>query len=375
MAWQDTLEPASYAGIPFHTASAQSVHGRDLVLHDYPFRAPAFAEDMGRATREYTVVGFLVGDDYRARLDALIAVAETEGTYTLVHPWRGTLRVRLQRLRISEALDDGRVARLEFDLIEASESAPLVLNLEIDTFVTYGVALVDTVADYYSKTLDDSSYWISSVTEDRLFDALQTTVATLQGFASAIDGVASLCEAIEELGLDDLVSGFSGILESIRAADALKRLIASLSTPETTGGNAAAYAKVNVNEALIYASLRQVTIAHYASVVTTDTYVATNDVALAIQGVNAVVDSELATVTDTLVAIALQDLRTYTLGALRAKSVDLAELVTLDFATARSSLEIAQDLYGDAERALEIEQRNVTDHPGFMFGTLQALNK
>ena len=66
MTWRDTLQPASFRGVPFEVDDMSAKFGRRNVEHAYPQRDRGFVEDLGRAGRRFSVVGFVLGDDWRA---------------------------------------------------------------------------------------------------------------------------------------------------------------------------------------------------------------------------------------------------------------------------------------------------------------------
>ena len=49
--WADALQPASWNGIPFAVRASQIRRGRRIVVHEHPFRADAWVEDLGRFSR------------------------------------------------------------------------------------------------------------------------------------------------------------------------------------------------------------------------------------------------------------------------------------------------------------------------------------
>src|SRR5436305_959267 len=60
--WIDSLQQASFRGIPFGVLSGAGRFGRRLALHEYPNRDKPWPEDMGRATRRIALTGFLISD-------------------------------------------------------------------------------------------------------------------------------------------------------------------------------------------------------------------------------------------------------------------------------------------------------------------------
>lgn len=95
-----TLRKASYEGIQFEVDSATLSFGRRTVTHEFPQRDAPYVEDLGKATRQFSIQGFIVGDDFIDRSKKLIDKIESQvGTDRranhgkLVHPWLGSLDV------------------------------------------------------------------------------------------------------------------------------------------------------------------------------------------------------------------------------------------------------------------------------------------
>lgn len=111
--WRKALMPASLNGARFHCEANSRESGRRTVLHQFPKKELPYAEDMGRAAREFTVRGYcivfpydseysLYQRDYRVPRDALIKVLETEGPATLQLPTQPAQQVVCPRYRVSE---------------------------------------------------------------------------------------------------------------------------------------------------------------------------------------------------------------------------------------------------------------------------------
>lgn len=128
MAWIDQLQAASFRGIPFGVLSSDSQFGRRLHVHEYPFRDDPWPEDIGRATRRFTVRGFLVsnsrvygGGDVLAQRSRLVGAAEASGAGTLVHPTYGQLSVSLVTLTVTERAEEGHYVEFVAVFVEAGQ--------------------------------------------------------------------------------------------------------------------------------------------------------------------------------------------------------------------------------------------------------------
>ena len=128
--WTESLNKASFRGVPFAIYGGDARFGRRLALHEYPGRDKPYIEDMGRATRRIRMTGFLVtdsliygGGDVLAQRDALIAAVEQPGLGALMHPTLGALNVSVpaEGLSVIERWDMGRYFEISIIFIESGD--------------------------------------------------------------------------------------------------------------------------------------------------------------------------------------------------------------------------------------------------------------
>src|SRR5579884_3633090 len=119
MAWQSNLRPASFRGVAFLWDGHELAGGRRLAEFEFPLRDQPFLEDLGRRLRRYSLIGYVLGDDYFAQRDALLQALEQQDTAgTLVHPYLGTVQVRPLDFRLRESQAEGRLARFQMEFVE-----------------------------------------------------------------------------------------------------------------------------------------------------------------------------------------------------------------------------------------------------------------
>ncbi|WCT72050.1 DNA circularization N-terminal domain-containing protein [Sphingomonas naphthae] len=121
MSWRDQLQPGSFRGAAFAVRAAENSGGRRGPDHSYPQRDTGWAEDIGRAAARFTIDAIVIGADYMAARDALIAACEAKGPGTLVHPWRGTLQAQCRTYTVAESTEEGGMATFTIELVEAGE--------------------------------------------------------------------------------------------------------------------------------------------------------------------------------------------------------------------------------------------------------------
>jgi prophage DNA circulation protein len=89
--WRQTLQPASFNGVPFHVETQSKTSGRRIVPYEFPKQDVPQTEDMGRRIRRFVITAYIIYSpvltpDYEANRDALIAELEAEGPGSLILP-------------------------------------------------------------------------------------------------------------------------------------------------------------------------------------------------------------------------------------------------------------------------------------------------
>jgi prophage DNA circulation protein len=89
--WRQTLQPASFNGVPFHVEVQSKTSGRRIVPYEFPKQDVPQTEDMGRRIRRFVVTAYIIYSpvltpDYEANRDDLIAELESEGPGLLILP-------------------------------------------------------------------------------------------------------------------------------------------------------------------------------------------------------------------------------------------------------------------------------------------------
>jgi prophage DNA circulation protein len=152
MSWIDNLQDASLRGVPFKVDEDEATFGRRVQVHEYPNRDKPWAEDMGRATRRFSVQAYLVGDDYFEQRNRLIEAVEKPGSCTLVHPFYGEMSVTVtDEVRVSHTKDEGRMCRVSFSFIESGELSFPKAGIATGAKLTGAAALMD---DFLSSAFE-----------------------------------------------------------------------------------------------------------------------------------------------------------------------------------------------------------------------------
>ncbi len=120
--WRAALQPASFGGAGFHVEVGSQSGGRRIAGHEYPKSETPYAEDMGRKAGGWQITAYLIGPFYLGARDALLAVCDSEGPYTLVHPTFGAKQVHCGPYTASESRERGGYAQVDMTFFEAGQN-------------------------------------------------------------------------------------------------------------------------------------------------------------------------------------------------------------------------------------------------------------
>lgn len=387
MGWREQLRPASFRGAPFGVDGTDAGGGRRVAVHEYPNRDEPYAEDMGRKAREFSVDGFVLGANYMAARDALIAALEQSGAGILVHPYRGTLRVQATDYRVRESSGEGGIARFSISFIEAGA-------LESPTVAVDTAAAVDAAADgaldaaknHFSGKFSVAGQpgWVTSAASANVAAALNTVKDLGDRLpvipAEAYDfqrGLSLLTQEVADIihypsNLAGSITSYIGDLGRIlqRPADALK-LYDSLGdfgsgfkpVPTTTPTNRAQAA----NQAGVVDLTRQAGAIGLARTTAAVDYASSNDALAARDAAVDALDAVAETADDTTYQ-ALISLRAAVVADIAARGAQLPRVANVQVSVTMPALVAAYRLYGDASGADELVARNGLKHPGFVPG-------
>lgn len=385
MAWRDTIKgPASFRGVPFFVETSELAGGRRTAHHEYPFRDAPFVEDLGRRGRGFPIEGYVLGEDYLAARDALLAALEQAGPGELVHPYYKTRRVICMNFRVRESSADGGVARFALEFVEtevspAFPSSTPAAAVRVDaTGDAIVAALRARAAARGAVSLPASALASLSAT---IADASKSLEAALAPVVTATQDLASLKLQLDNLVLDaaalarqpvDALDGFAGVLGSLGTSPAGPVIAALLNAyaftpparpPATTATRVLEREAYDLLLAIVRSSLL-VQAARLAPGAEYDSY----DAAVAVRDAIASKLDEQAEGADDATYAALAQLRADLVRAVPGEDRDLPRIVRHTPAYTVPSLVLAHRLYGNLSREADLVTRNRIAHPGFVLG-------
>ena len=421
------LQPASWRGVPFETFGGQAQFGRRTAVHEYPNRDVPWVEDLGRGTRRIQVTAFLVGDDVIAQRDALIAACEKPGPGELVHPTFGKLQVSLVTFSTSEHWERGRFFEANFTFIEGgARQFP-------GTAVSSAGAIADA-AGANDAAADDQ--WGGDVAEQLAASQPVSIAATplMQSWTSS--ALSAVAQATNLMNLATTATGnfgrllgqATGIVLGVEQAvtKPLNALFGAAAAARTAVSNAAAAARAAaVNLEVGTAATFQETSKAFAQAIQGSAFTPADAIScsvamLAANGSGSLsststgdylrrlgisqlaiassqyqpstaaeavavrtqvvgfIDAEIAIAGaqgNDGVYVAMKALRAQVTLDMNAKGAQLPTLEVVSTPRPMPSLVLAQRLYGDPSREVELVRRAQPIHPAFMPTSFLALSK
>ena len=386
MSWRNRLQPASFRGVPFYTESADAGLGRRTETHEYPGRDTPYTEDLGRRARTISVDAYVLGADYMAARDALIAAVESPGPATLVHPYWGALSVICTDCRVAESSREGGMARFSLSFAESGEDIYPAARTDTTAALTARADAARAAAqDAFAVefALDGQPGWVadSAVSDfeaalgavDDLTASLTpdfTALAELQLDAARVAGTIADLVRVPVTAAAQLSARIRALAQiPQRPADAFAALVALFGrdTPvrvATTPSNQ----RAALNRAATDALVRRLAIAEAAALLPAAEFTHYEEASTARDALLMALDAEQLRTVDDALYVRQAALAAGVTRVISARADSLARLGTVRFQATLPALVVAHRVYGDAARAPELVARNRVRHPGFVPG-------
>jgi prophage DNA circulation protein len=377
-AWVKGLQPASFRGVPFHVDGASGEFGRRSVTHEFPGRDTPASEDLGRRARQFTLECFVLGADYMAQRDALLAACEREGPGGLVHPYLGHVTVQVGVVRVRESTREGGLAAISLTCTEtgalrfpsarrdtaagvataAAAARQSALQAFIGKFKAAGraVARAQRAVEQALETVEQTVAGITSTAADLIRTPAELALAV----SGAITRIATLIdEPFRALALYKGLFGAGGDPTPPYDTD----------TRAQAGRNTAAVNALVRRSAVIEACATAAEISGYGS--SADALAVQGELVDALDGLLGATDPVDGSPSDDDALAALLALRGAVVEDLSARAAELPRVVRFTPPVTVPALALAQRLYGDPAREAEIVARNRVAHPGFVPGGIE----
>ena len=182
--WEE-LRDASFRGVPFYFVDVEGNSGRRAIPHAYPKKEVGWTEDHGAVLTQQQINGIVLGSDYQAQFNRLLAALNTPGPGELVHPWFGVQRVQAGKVTHKLSTEEGGIAYISFEVFEAGEQ--LFPSQQEDTTATTLIA-----ADSVKAALASGDYFAAL---DGVGNMVDTLLDDIQGF---VTNLPTLPDALNE---------------------------------------------------------------------------------------------------------------------------------------------------------------------------------
>lgn len=385
---------ASFRGKPFFVEASERGGGRRAVVHEFPLRNDPFVEDLGRKARTFRVDGYVIGDDYLAQRDSLLAALEApEGPGELVHPYHGVRRAICTSLSVRESRADGGIAIFALEFAEAPAQTPtptVVVDSASAVATAADTAIAATKAEFVERYNPSGlpSFALASAetslrnASDGLGRMLSPVVGVTQELSAMTSQITLLTSTASSLVRqpDDVLDAFRQaivVLGATAAAapgavlDALVDAYA-VSLGALVAGTTSTRAREAANQTEMNGALRRIMAIEAARLAPLVAFESIQAATATRDRLAALLEEQAAAAGDTAYP-ALVDLRSRMLSAVPGSDVSRRE-ITVTRNVAIPSLLLTYQLYGSVDQEADVIARNSIRHPGFVAGDLRVLS-
>ncbi len=389
MTWREQLRKAKFKGVSFKVDTTDHEGGQRVALHEYPLKNGVFPEALGLRGDQFSVRAFLIGDNYIADRNALIAKMKESTPGTLVLPTLGAKTVQGLNFRSGYDSSLGGIEYLDLSFIEAgfvrfptktvdtgslvqSSATQSVSSLTAAFSNKFNVAGTQGFVSSAAQNLVTkavSAIWNSALSRSGIPTALGNIQTTLASFQAQIPSVI-LNPVMMAQGLAGLVAQVLNVYAvPIDAYVAYKNLLSfgssapsiQATTPQTVqqASNQQAIISLTNRTALVGMALAssQMTFPSYDDAVALrDDLADRMDAELILIGNSN--DDAAYDDFNTLRAAMVQDITTRAANLARIRSITLNRSIP--------ALALSYRLYQSTDQADDIVSRNQIQNPGFV---------
>lgn len=376
--WIRALRAASFRGVPFKVEYEDAEGARRLSVSPIAYAETSVIEDMGRDPRMVTLAAYVAGDLADAAARALIGALDAKGPALLVLPMLPSMRARVRSWRFSRERD--RAGYVAFDIAFVEEGLA-----SIPFGPTPGAGpIADTMAaggTIIGAALAEGLRGLTSGRENAETVAAAAAAARLASLAPTVTGggepgaaVTAALDALADASADPvgkpaayaaaLVSGWRRVALDADAGSLFAALPAEIAAAGPADAVVGAAERATMGCAMALAAVRRDYPARQDASAARDALRLATDAAMADSaGLGADVHAWLTGITGDAARV------------LSRTAAARAPLSRVETRVSLSSIRAAYDLYGDANRAGELVDRNRIATPVFMPLAFEALTE
>lgn len=412
--WQHTLRRASYGGASFFVETDKIETGRRLVIHEFPLKDVPYIEDMGRDTNKIHVTAYVVSNNADGEEKALRSVCERGGAKSLVLPMEA-LQAHCESC--SREFRKDKLGFVAFDLKfvrEGAGSGPFPagflaslvgqtvagLTGALSARFLSGWAVAGMAGFVRDHAIGEVRGLAASL--DGLARSLPLEISRATGVLEAIAGIYDDAEDLAVVGLvadrisstsfvsalpsaasSEIVDRVTGVLEAARLAiepDVAMRefvsLVAYQPIEPVDRATTPSRRRMAENAATLAEVVRMAALGAYANAAAARVYTDRREAIQARADAAEFFSAELEAAGETHRYQAWTELQTLSgrlAEYLGRRVADLAPVVGVEASATMPSLWWANRLYGSADRAGELVDRNRVIHASFMPPSFEAL--
>ena len=403
--WRALLRPASFRKARFSVVSTSSEGGRRTVLHQFPFDDVPYWEDMGKEANTYQIQAFIVANsknqfNYFTEKKILIDALEETGAGTLIHPFfLKPMSVGIQgKYKVDESFSEGGVARFTITFVDAGRARTAVEIIKKQNINTVADGVHKANLDWYDKLLkgfkkiQEQAAFIKSALDGATtlandiysgINSIQTTVVGVvsagQTFVASIRGtysslmkfpsqfkgaITNTFSTYQSFGAHMKKGNTSHVSAALRLASMLPAAVPATTTP----------VKIAVNKGTLLLHNTQLAgnLAEAVRAAADVEYTSYDQTKGMLDDINSTMDTVLGYIgtnfPDDNLSTAIEAMRPVITSILLDKGASLPTTRYINIPPdVTPALVIAQQLYGDSARDVDIISMNGTKmrHPGF----------
>lgn len=381
MGWKEKYRQGSFRGVPFFIDAADSAFGRRIVSHEFPQVEAPFVEDLGRKARSFTVECYVLGDDYLADRDLLLAALEKKGSGPLVHPYYGRITVHAEAVKVRDTSAETRIARFQITFVESGETVlPQVSDDTVAVVKSSALATKSKIKAAFTAVYDFAG--LPYAQTQSVLSTLQQASTAIGDAQGALNKVSDFAKNLQDIGgaLSQLVQdaelladtfmdliGF-GLLDEDQNADEIPDLRESFKGLSALYDYAPTLSAPSASSDAFDELIKLAAINTTGYITSQIEYDSVDEAYLYRDQIFAALDAMALTVTDDEVFGALTDLRASIQKDIDARAATLARVVEYSSPQPLPALVISYQLYGNIDQEADIIARNKIRHPGFVSG-------
>jgi len=410
--WRNKLRPASFRGVEFGVKEAELSTGRRTAKHEFPGKDIGYTEDLGRKLRGFPLQGFVIGSNYMLLRDRLISACEKSGSGQLIHPYLGTKEVVCLDCKVREVDHDGGMAIFSLVFDEAGElvypaatsdalsqlsaaaddvqsAAAAVLEAIYDVGGLVGAAIA-AVQDKLNSVTDviDSAvmaakavYRITASTafalknmKAQILNAIAAPSQIAEILNSALDTFKGLGTSPQQIrdayrGMIGFGSSSTGIVPGVNNQSGQSQSVGSFpsSTPVILSiSRTKTNLQVTATKQAIVNYVQQLSIAKAAVAVSQAPGASYQEATALRDEISSAIDSQLQTVTDDTLYLALTKMQTLLRVAVPPQKQTLGSVISITPDRTSSSLVLLYDQFESLAQEADLLARNGIVNPSFL---------